>query len=102
MPFGLSQAKFQFSDKTATIRHGTEVAVPVQRAKSCHAINEGSKMSGKADEVKGRVKEAAGALTDNDKLRNEGKIDQAAGKVKQAVEKVVGKVQEAAKGANKR
>ena len=46
-------------------------------------------MSGKKDIVKGRIKEAAGALTDNDKLRNEGKADQAVGKVKEAVEKVI-------------
>jgi len=37
-------------------------------------------MAGKAEEIKGRVKEAAGAVTDNDKLRREGKIEQAAGK----------------------
>jgi len=54
-------------------------------------------MSGKTDEVKGRIKEAVGALTDDDKLRAEGKIDQAVGKVKQVVEKVVDKVEEAAK-----
>ena len=35
-------------------------------------------MTGKADEAKGRIKEAAGAITDNDQLRREGKIDQAA------------------------
>ena len=29
-------------------------------------------MGGKTDEVKGRIKEAAGALTGNDKLREEG------------------------------
>ncbi len=40
-------------------------------------------MTGKGDEIKGRIKEAAGAITDNDELRREGKIDQAAGKVKQ-------------------
>jgi uncharacterized protein YjbJ (UPF0337 family) len=45
-------------------------------------------MSGKTDEVKGRIKEAAGALTGNDKLRDEGKTDQAVGKTKQAVQKV--------------
>ena len=39
-------------------------------------------MSGKTDEVKGRIKEAAGALTGNDKLRAEGKADQAIGEVK--------------------
>lgn len=58
-------------------------------------------MSGKKDEVKGRVKEAAGAITDNDDLRREGKIDQAAGKIKQAAEKAVEKVQEVAKHSNK-
>ena len=30
-------------------------------------------MGGKTDVVKGRIKEAAGALTGNDKLREEGK-----------------------------
>ena len=29
-------------------------------------------MSGKAEELKGRVKEAAGAITDNDQLRRRG------------------------------
>lgn len=45
-------------------------------------------MSGKIDVVKGRIKEAAGALTDNDKLRDEGKADQVVGKAKQVVQKV--------------
>ena len=45
-------------------------------------------MSGKTDVVKGRVKEAAGALTDNNRLRREGKTDQVVGKVKEAVSKV--------------
>jgi uncharacterized protein YjbJ (UPF0337 family) len=49
-------------------------------------------MSGKTDVAKGRIKEAAGALTGNDRLRAEGKADQAVGKVKQAVTKVVDKV----------
>jgi uncharacterized protein YjbJ (UPF0337 family) len=59
-------------------------------------------MTGKADEIKGRVEEAAGAIADNDKLRREGKIDQAAGKVKQAAENAVEKVKDAVKDANKR
>ena len=33
-------------------------------------------MSGKTDVVKGRIKEAAGDLTGNDKLRAEGKTDE--------------------------
>lgn len=55
-------------------------------------------MSGKAEEVKGRVKEAAGILTGDDKLKKSGKIDQASGKVKQAAEKVIDKAKDAAKG----
>ena len=58
-------------------------------------------MAGKMDELKGRAKEAAGAITDNDRLRREGKADQAVGKVKQAVEKVVDKVNETVKRAHK-
>ena len=54
-------------------------------------------MSGKTDVVKGRIKEAAGALTGNDKLRQEGKTDQAVGKGKQAVQKVADKVKKAVK-----
>lgn len=56
-------------------------------------------MGGKTDEVKGRIKEAAGALTGNDKLREEGKTDQAIGKVKQAVEKTVDVARDAAAAA---
>ena len=54
-------------------------------------------MSGKTDEVKGRIKEAAGALIGNDKLRDDGKTDQAVGKVKKVAEKAVEKVKEAVK-----
>jgi uncharacterized protein YjbJ (UPF0337 family) len=45
-------------------------------------------MSGNADEAKGRVKEAAGALTGDDELKREGKVDQAGAKVKDLAEKV--------------
>jgi uncharacterized protein YjbJ (UPF0337 family) len=51
--------------------------------------------SGKSDEVKGRLKEAAGALTGNKKLKREGKADQAVGKIKQKVEKVIDRVKDA-------
>jgi uncharacterized protein YjbJ (UPF0337 family) len=54
-------------------------------------------MSGKTDEVKGRVKEAVGAVTDNNKLRAEGQTDQAVGKVEQVAEKAVDKVKQAVK-----
>jgi len=51
--------------------------------------------SGKADELKGRAKEAAGILTDNQRLKQEGRTDQAVGKIKQSVEKVIDKVKDA-------
>jgi uncharacterized protein YjbJ (UPF0337 family) len=54
-------------------------------------------MSGKTDVVKGRFKEAAGALIGNDALRRAGKTDQAVGKVKQVAEKAVDKVEQAVK-----
>jgi uncharacterized protein YjbJ (UPF0337 family) len=34
---------------------------------------------GKADELKGRAKQAAGDLTDNDDLKREGKMDEKGG-----------------------
>jgi uncharacterized protein YjbJ (UPF0337 family) len=40
---------------------------------------------GTTDDVKGRVKEAVGDLTDDQQLKDEGKVDRAAGKVKDAV-----------------
>ena len=54
-------------------------------------------MGGKTDEVKGRIKEAAGAVTGNDKLREEGKTDQAVGKAEQAVQKTADTVKKAVK-----
>jgi uncharacterized protein YjbJ (UPF0337 family) len=50
--------------------------------------------TGKSNKMKGRVKEAAGALTGDSKLKREGKADQAAGKIKQKVEKVIDKVKD--------
>ena len=54
-------------------------------------------MGGKTDVVKGRIKEAAGVLTGNDKLRAEGQTDQAIGEVKQVAKKAVDKVKQAVK-----
>lgn len=41
-----------------------------------------------SDQAKGKIKEAAGILTDNEKLETEGKEDQLAGDAKDVVEKV--------------
>lgn len=52
-------------------------------------------MSGTADNVKGNIKETAGAVTGDEKLENEGKTDQLVGKLKDAVDDV----KDAAEGA---
>ncbi len=52
-------------------------------------------MSGQTDQAKGRIKQAAGDLTDNDRLKNEGRKDEAAGKVKEAADDVKDKFDDA-------
>lgn len=47
------------------------------------------------DDAKGRVKEAAGDITGDDRLKREGKVDQGAGKVKDGVEKVTDRIKDA-------
>ena len=56
-------------------------------------------MGGKSDKIKGRIKEAVGALTDNDRLKREGQRDQVVGQVKDKVERVAEKVKDKAKRA---
>ena len=51
--------------------------------------------AGKADKAKGRAKEAAGALTDDQSLKNEGKVDRATGSVKDKVDDASDKVKDA-------
>jgi uncharacterized protein YjbJ (UPF0337 family) len=53
---------------------------------------------GTIDKAKGRIKEAAGVLTDDEALRQEGKIDQAAGSVKEKAGKAVDAVKDALTG----
>jgi uncharacterized protein YjbJ (UPF0337 family) len=42
-------------------------------------------IEGKAQALKGKVKQAAGDLTDDEQLREEGQVDEAAGKAQDAV-----------------
>jgi uncharacterized protein YjbJ (UPF0337 family) len=50
---------------------------------------------GKIDKMKGRAKEAAGDLTDDDDLEKEGKVDRASGAIKDKVDKATDKVKDA-------
>ncbi len=56
----------------------------------------------KVDEAKGRVKEAAGSLTDDKKLKNEGKADRAASSVKEKVDHAVDAVRAKFPGGGKK
>lgn len=56
-------------------------------------------MAGKTDKAKGRIKEAAGALTGDKTLKREGKLDQFVGSVKEAVGSAVDTVRDAITGA---
>lgn len=49
---------------------------------------------GTTDDLKGRAKEAAGDLTDNDSLKNEGKVDRASGSIKDKVGDAADKVKD--------
>jgi uncharacterized protein YjbJ (UPF0337 family) len=50
---------------------------------------------GTTDDLKGRTKEAAGDLTNDDSLKNEGKVDRASGSVKDKVGDAADKVKDA-------
>ncbi|HEX5925192.1 MAG TPA: CsbD family protein [Baekduia sp.] len=50
---------------------------------------------GTTDDLKGRAKQAAGDLTDDDSLKNEGKVDRASGTVKDKVGDAADKVKDA-------
>ena len=56
-------------------------------------------MEGK-DELKGRVEQAAGDLTDNPQLKREGQVDRAAAKIKEILDDAKGKVDEAVEKLN--
>jgi uncharacterized protein YjbJ (UPF0337 family) len=51
-------------------------------------------MGDKMDEAKGRMKEAAGDLTDNDDMKREGKVDRAGATVKDKAGEVVDKAKD--------
>lgn len=49
------------------------------------------------DDAKGRLKEAAGSLTDDKDLKREGKVDKATGGAKEGLDKAADKAKEALK-----
>jgi uncharacterized protein YjbJ (UPF0337 family) len=59
-------------------------------------------MGGKIDQVKGRIKEAAGALTGDDRLKREGKLEQVVGKVKETADRAANKMKDVLTGTRER
>ncbi len=51
-------------------------------------------MAEKMDEFKGRAKEAAGSITDNDRLKREGKADRVGASVKEKIGNAVDAVKD--------
>ncbi|MDO8186190.1 CsbD family protein [Conexibacter sp. JD483] len=50
---------------------------------------------GSVDQTKGKVKKAAGELTDDDSLKNEGRVDKATGDIKEKVGEAADKLKNA-------
>jgi uncharacterized protein YjbJ (UPF0337 family) len=80
---------------SATTRRPAPHNYTAAAARAVTAVNErNTAMGGKMDQVKGRIKEAAGVLTDDESLKREGQVDQVVGKVKETAAKVAKKVKE--------
>ena len=60
-----------------------------------HRILNKDELKGKADQAKGRVKEAAGDLTDDEWLKNAGEADETAGRIEEGFGKARRKTGEA-------
>ncbi|GAA0764961.1 CsbD family protein [Ideonella azotifigens] len=52
-------------------------------------------VQGRVEDVKGKIKEAAGKAVGNDRLKNEGRVDQVAGKTQATVGDAKEKVKDA-------
>jgi uncharacterized protein YjbJ (UPF0337 family) len=59
-------------------------------------------MSGETDQAKGRVKQAAGDLTDDEELRREGEQDETAGKIKDTIDDAKDKANDAIDSVKKK
>jgi uncharacterized protein YjbJ (UPF0337 family) len=70
-------------------------AGPTGEVKVADRTQEVVMSEGKFDQIKGRAKEAAGDLTDDDELKDEGKVDKAGGAIKDKIDKATDKVKDA-------
>ena len=68
---------------------------PVGNERHVHSTTGGGIARGNTDDATGRIKEAAGDLTDNDDLKREGKVDRGAGAAKDKLDDAADKVKDA-------
>ena len=73
----------------------------MQLLRNLKKLKEDYMSSSTTDKLKGRLKEATGALTGDEDLKKEGQRDQAAAKVKGVVEKVIDKAKDFVGGQKK-
>lgn len=59
-------------------------------------------MSGLSDKISGKAKQAAGNLTDNQKLKNEGKLEEVKGTLKEKLDNTIDTVNEKVDEAKKK
>jgi uncharacterized protein YjbJ (UPF0337 family) len=71
------------------------IVLALLNSASHRSCNERRSKMPNSDEMKGRIKEAAGDLTDDKDLQREGKVDQASGKAKDTIDKASDKAKDA-------
>jgi uncharacterized protein YjbJ (UPF0337 family) len=90
MPFTRADGMTTRSGDTRNRLHPGPLGIPIvsagHRSSMAGRPQGGSKMDKDLDQAKGRIKQAAGDLTNNDKLKKEGKLDEGAGKAKEFLE----------------
>jgi len=90
-----------FGDLSAAWRPTRPAHPANQLGRSAPANSNGGSMTDESTEqTTGRIKEAAGTLAGNRRLKNEGRLEQAGSSIKHAVDHAVDKVTDALKGHN--
>jgi len=74
------------------IAHNTRLNKAIEAEGRGLELNQENDMDGQMDKLKGRIKEAAGDLTNNKRLKAEGKADEFRGTVKNNIDKVADKL----------
>ena len=98
------QVKFartqQFQNATLYLNSAAQRRI-THAATACAVVSVNERkmiMAGKIEQIKGRIKEATGVITDDDRLKREGKLDQVVGKIKKKAKKAAEQMRTALAG----